>query len=607
MKTSFIENARETVRVLKELKQLAPALRYKMADDDEVTSIGAVFEDAADRFSDNIVMLYDDRRWTYYEFNAEVNQLAHVLHSKGIKRGDTVALVMENRPEYVLTMIAVVKLGAGCSLINHRLTGAGLVHCLQATDAKLCVFGGERRDVLDEVRSRLSLDAEETFLWFADETESDAPSWALDAREEMQSASRDNLPITRTLTAGETALYVFTSGTTGLPKAAVMPHRRILGAAQGVGRMGFRIQPTDRLYLCLPIYHITGMGPGLCAFMVSGASVVLRRRFSGSQFWPEVQRYQANCFVYVGELCRYLATQEICEEELNNPLEKLLGNGLRPDVWDDFKARFGISRICEIYGSSEGNVSFVNILNKDRTIGAATTPVMLARYDIENDLILRNAAGFAMPVQVGEAGLLLGEISSKSKFDGYKDPAATERKIVRDVQRADDQWFNTGDLVRQIDVGFALGLKHFQFVDRTGDTFRWRAENVSTNEVAEVLNGHAQIALANVYGVEVPGVEGRAGMVAFALDESVEFDVDAFASLVEEQLPVYARPVFVRVQQALDSTGTFKLLKGELRKQAFHPSMTGGDKLWVLKPGAKTYEPLDSDFYSMIVDGAAGY
>jgi citronellyl-CoA synthetase len=524
-----------------------------------------------------------------------------------VTRGDSVALLMENRAEFILCMLALVKLGAGAALINNSLSGAALVHCIKATNATRCIVGEERVAVIDEVRTELALEAGRDYFWVADKAEQDKPEWAMDAVAAMAGMSDQNLPQTTEVTAGEAALYIFTSGTTGLPKAAIIPHRKILAAGQGMGGIGFQIKPEDRLYLCLPVYHITGMGPGFCGFISCGGSIFLRRSFSASNFWKEVQQSQSNCFIYVGELCRYLAMQPECAEEKNNPLQKMLGNGLRPDVWDEFKNRFGVSRICEIYGSSEGNTTFLNLLNKDKTIGAAISKVALVQYDNENDEILRDSAGHCIEVPLGDPGLLLGEITDKTKFDGYTNPEATESKIIRDVLKDGDRWFNTGDLIRQIDVGFAMGLKHFQFVDRTGDTFRWRAENVSTNEVAEALNAHPQINMANVYGVEVPGAEGRAGMVAFELEEGEELDLQGFHPLVERELPSYAQPVFIRILRSAETTVTFKLLKGDLREQAFHADKVAGDPIYVRQPRSAGYELLDEAFYLQLMQGEGGY
>lgn len=599
--------SRETLRVLKEFRKIAPALAYKMPEDDDQTSLGAMFEDTVKRYPDNSMLLFEGRHWTYAEFNAEVNQMAHLLSDRGVVRGDTVAIFMENRAEFILMMLALVKLGASASLVNSSLSGASLVHCINATNSRRCVVGEERAAVLAEVLGDLDLESGRDYFWVPDEGASKVPHWAEDVISAMAEMSFENLPVTREITAGEPALYIFTSGTTGLPKAAIMPHRKILAVGEGAGRVGFQVEPEDRLYLCLPIYHLTGMGPGFCGFISCGGSVFLRRSFSASKFWPEVRENQCNCFVYVGELCRYLAMQPQMVEEIDNPLQKMMGNGLRPDVWDEFKNRFDVPRICEMYGASEGNTSFLNLLNKDKTIGAAISKVALVQYDNETGDIARNRSGRCIEVPLGEPGLLLGQINAKARFDGYTNPDATESKIVRDVKKRGDRWFNTGDLIRQIDVGFAMGLKHYQFVDRTGDTFRWRAENVSTNEVAEVLNAHSQINMANVYGVEVPGTEGRAGMVAFELYDGVELDLVEFQTLVERDLPAYAQPVFIRILRSAETTMTFKLLKGELREQAFHFDKVGEDLIYLRKPRGTCYEPLGEEFYQQLVVGEGGY
>ena len=611
--------SREMMRVLGEFAQIVPVLAGKKPKKEDRASLGAIFEDSVARNPQSVMLLFEGRQWTYSEFNAEVNQLAHMLQARGIKRGDCVAVLMENRAEFVLALLALAKLGAPSSLINNSLSGKALVHCFKETGAKKCVVGAERTnslaEIMPELLQSLSLEPGRDYFWVPDEGEHTddlfCPDWAEDIALAMAAMPKGNLSVTREITSGETGTYVFTSGTTGLPKASVQRHLKYVIAARLVSKLGFRVKPTDRLYLCLPLYHSTGMVPGLVSFMANGASIFLRRSFSASNFWPEVQQYQANCFVYVGELCRYLADQPESDIEKNNPLMKMMGNGLRPDVWDQFRGRFGVRRICEIYGASEGNFSFLNVLNKDKTIGAALSPVTLVQYDLENDNIVRDNEGRCIEVPLGEPGLLLGKITPESEFDGYTNFEATTSKIVENVKTHGDRWFNSGDLVRQIDVGFAMGMKHFQFVDRTGDTFRWRAENVSTNEVAEVLNAHPQITMANVYGVEVRGVEGRAGMVAFQLESGGEagaaLDLNAFQTLVERELPDYAQPVFIRVLRNVTTTTTFKLQKNHLREEAYHTDKINGDTIYVRKPRSASYELLDTAFYQLLVAGTSGY
>ena len=333
----------------------------------------------------------------------------------------------------------------------------------------------------------------------------------------------------------------------------------------------------------------------------------IRRKFSARNFLREVREHQTNCLIYIGELCRYLVNTPAQPDDHENPLTTMMGNGLRPDVWMEFKSRYGVKRISEFYGASEGNVSFANLLNKDCTIGMTAARIALVRYDVDADEIVTDEHGHCIEVEPGEPGLLLGHINEEAVFEGYTDKAATEKKVVRNAFEDGDAWFNSGDLIKEVEVGYTLGYPHYQFVDRIGDTFRWKSENVSTNEVGELLNGHPQVKFCNVYGVEVPRADGRAGMAALTLEDDVaELDIESFSSYVAESLPVYARPVFLRIQPEIDVTGTFKMVKGDLRKQGYDLDQVG-DPLYVLKPGATRYEPLAADFAARIAAGEAGY
>jgi citronellyl-CoA synthetase len=285
----------------------------------------------------------------------------------------------------------------------------------------------------------------------------------------------------------------------------------------------------------------------------------------------------------------------------------MMGNGLRPDVWHQFKARFGIKRVAEFYGSSEGNVAFVNMLNKDCTVGMTSIPVALVKYDVDADEIARDAQGRCIRAAAGEPGLLLGRITEHTVFEGYTSSKDTEKKILRDAFEKGDAWFNTGDLMKTVDVGFSLGLPHYQFVDRVGDTFRWKSENVSTNEVGEIINGHAHVDFCNVYGVEIPKADGRAGMASLVLADGIEaLDVKSFSAYINEHLPAYARPVFLRIQREMDTTGTFKMVKGELRKAGYDLERVS-DPIYVLKPRSDTYELLDKEYHAILRAGEAGY
>ncbi len=564
-------------------------------------------ESTVEKFPDRTAVIFEGNRLSWRELNEKANRYAGAFKGLGLSRGDSVSVFMENRVEFLATIIALNKLGVAAALVNTNLTGRPLSHCMSITDSRMCIFGEERLDAIDAVRSGPELAAIRDYLFVPDAGQSPCPSWARDLVEESRDEDSSNPPDTGRNTLGLTAFYIFTSGTTGLPKAAVLSNRRYLLATALSYKGGLLCDETDCIYLCLPLYHGTGLFLGVGASLLSGATMFVRRRFSASNFLSEVREHRATCFIYIGELCRYLLQTPRKPDDHRNPLVTVMGNGLRPDVWHEFKQRFGIRRIAEFYGSSEGNVGFVNLLNKDCTVGTTSLPIALVKYDVDADEIERDGRGRCIRVGQGEPGLLLGKITRATVFEGYTSKEATESKILRNVFKKGDAWFNTGDLMKTVDVGFALGMTHYQFVDRVGDTFRWKSENVSTNEVGEIINNHPQVALCNVYGVEVPKADGRAGMAALTLAEGeTELDLASFSRHVNRELPPYARPVFLRVLTEMDTTGTFKLVKGELRKQGYDVDEVL-DALYVMKPGSEVYEPLDAEFAQLIRAGKAGF
>ena len=547
---------------------------------------------------------------SWQQFNARANRYANLLKNAGLARGDVVSVMMENRVELLALVVAANKLGITAGLINTNLRQRPLTHCVSVTASKKCIFGAEVQGAIEEVKAELDLREGEDYYVVPDEEREDVPAaanWAIDLEAASATLPESNPPDTTETTLGETAMYIFTSGTTGLPKAAVLSNRRYLASAQLAGKAGLRCTAADRLYICLPLYHGTGLMVGAGAAFTTGASMFIRRRFSASAFLPEIRQQGCTCFIYVGELCRYLINSPERPDDADTPLVTMMGNGLRPDVWPTFKKRFGINRITEFYGASEGNVAFANLLNKDCTIGMTSAKIALVRYDVDADEIVRDANNRCIEVESGEPGLLLGHINPAAEFEGYTDKAATDQKVLRDVLEEGDAWFNTGDLIREVDVGFSLGYAHYQFVDRTGDTFRWKSENVSTNEVADIVGRFPGIEFCNVYGVSVPAADGRAGMAAISLvDGGTALDLAAFADHVRRELPAFARPVFLRIQPRMDLTGTFKMVKGDLKREGYDIDLVD-DPVHVMKPGASAYEPLDADFLAKINAGDAGF
>jgi|TARA_Y100000310_G_scaffold228559_1_gene230840 citronellyl-CoA synthetase len=599
----------DAISATRELKSFVPAVVkgiVKRPSPDDIDNLGNRLAATAAQYPDKTALIFEGRTTSFSQLDERASRVAQALHEQGIGSGDCVSMFMENRIEFVECFFGISRAGARVALINTNLKGPQLVHCITTTDARKLIFGSELADAVADTKAECVLEEGNDFLWVADDSVVTAPNWAIDFSDRYGDAPRiapEEIPVVR---RKERALYIFTSGTTGMPKAAIQPHHRVLGAMDSVAAFGLKISTEDRLYLCLPLYHATGLLGGLAPAIQVGATVVLRRKFSASQFLDEVREHNCNCFIYIGELCRYLLAQSERLDDGDNPLKKITGNGLRPDIWMEFKDRFQIERIIEFYGASEGNTGFMNLLNRDRTVGTAIVPPALIEYDLNADEIVRNEDGRCKRIGKGEVGLLIGSITRLTAFEGYTDEDATEKKILRNVFKDGDAYFNTGDLIREVDAGFAFGLKHYQFVDRVGDTFRWKGENCSTNEVGEIISRHPSVQVCNVYGVQVPGADGRAGMAALVLHDDQELDVNGISKLIQRDLASYARPVFLVVLPELQLTGTFKMVKSELRDAAYHPDRCSGS-VYVLKAGSERYEPLHDAFYRQIMAGDAGY
>jgi fatty-acyl-CoA synthase len=545
------------------------------------TSIGKVFQERAARYPDNVFIRFDDERITYREANETVNRYAAVLAARGVGHGDVVGVMLRNSPHSVLLMLAIVKCGAVAGMLNYHQRGKVLAHSIGLLDARAVV-------------------AETDFVEPITECGADTAGLVTidDVVRSATTAPTANPAATAAVLAKDKAFYIFTSGTTGMPKASVMTHYRWLRALAGFGGLGMRLSSEDTLYCCLPLYHNNALTVAVSSVLNSGASLALGRSFSASKFWDDVIRYDATAFVYIGEICAYLLSQPPRPTDRWHRVRVICGNGLRPAIWDEFTSRFGIKRVCEFYAASEGNTAFLNVFNVDKTTGICPSPIAFVEYDDETGEPARDGRGRVRKVKTGEPGLLLSKVSSFQPFDGYTDEAATEKKLVRNAFKDGDVWFNTGDLMR------AQGFGHAAFSDRLGDTFRWKGENVATTEVEAAVSLDGQIDEATVYGVEVPGAGGKAGMVAIELKDGREFDGKALAAVAYEHLPGYAVPLFVRVVGELAHTSTFKSQKVELRKQGYG----GGeeqleDPIYVLAGRAEGYVPFYDEYPGEVADG----
>ncbi len=539
-------------------------------------------------------LLSDTESLSYRELAGLMARVARWAESQGLGQGDTVALLMENRPAYVALWLGLTRVGISVALLNTNLRGDALAHCFLAALPKAIIVSAALMPAWGSAVAIVN-DGIPAWCW-EDGSHSTGLRSALEAFPDGPLLEASDGP-----TISDRALLIYTSGTTGLPKAANVSHGRVLSWALWFAGM-LDTGPADRMYDCLPLYHSVGGVVAVGALLARGGSVVIVPSFSASRFFDDIRRWDCTLAQYIGELCRYLVSTPVRPSENNHRLRAMCGNGLREDVWRAFEARFAIPRIVEFYAASEGTFSLYNMEGEPGAIGRVPGflrhrfPAVIVQLDPETGEPARNAEGRCTKAAVDESGEALGRIASRgaNAFEGYTDAGATERKILRDAFAPGDAWMRTGDLMRIDARGF------WYFVDRLGDTFRWKGENVSTLEVAEVLRDVPGVTDACVYGVKVPRADGRAGMAALTV--TAGFDIGVLTDRVLARLPAYARPVFLRLTDSLTLTGTMKHQTHAFADAGFDPATTK-DRLLMFDKSRQAYEPLTPASFAAIGSG----
>jgi fatty-acyl-CoA synthase len=559
-----------------------------------------VAEELAARYGDRPALISDRETLSYAAYNARGNRYARWAMANGVRKGDVVCLLMPNRPEYAAVWLGIARAGGVTALLNTNLFGSALARCINLVKPTHIIVASELAGAFDSAASMIEPGAA---VW-----QHGAPS---DGQPRIDTALMEfsDQPIPKSerpqLTLEDRCLYIYTSGTTGLPKAANINHYRVYAAMLAYACV-METTENDRNYNCLPMYHTSGglLAIGCC--LVVGGSVFIRERFSARQFWDDVVDHGCTRFQYIGELCRYLATSPPHPKERSHNIKLCCGNGLRPDIWEYFKDRFGIESIREFYAATEGNAILFNFDDTTGAVGRVPRwarmffPITNIRFDVEREAPVRGENDLCIECEPGEVGevisrIVVNPIKPAQRFDGYADKTETEKKILRDVFVAGDMWFRTGDLMRRDRRGY------YYFVDRIGDTFRWKGENISTSEVAETLTLCTGVDEVNVYGVEIAGTEGRAGMAAVVVN--ADFTLEAFRRHAHATLNPQARPLFVRLQPTIDVTSTFKPRKLDLVREGFDP-LQSSDPIFFDDPAAGQLVRVDAALYRQINSGA---
>ncbi|KAG8230143.1 hypothetical protein J437_LFUL010394 [Ladona fulva] len=543
----------------------------------------------ASKYPNRVAFIFEDKEWTFSQVEAYSNQVAAALKEKeNLKPGDTVSLFMENRPEYVCIWLGLSKIGVITALINHNLRRQPLSHSVNIAASKVLIYGSELEEAVEEMRD--SLEPNMKLYCWTGKTESMEPNANTEKSTRkiihldplVSSASSANPSTEEAFKGGfdDCLMYIYTSGTTGLPKAAVITNSRYFFFCTAIFEL-VGLKGTDRLYTCLPLYHTAGGIGGIGQVLVNGCSMVLRRKFSASSYFKEAKKYNCTVGQYIGEMCRYMLSTPPHPDDSTHSVRTVYGNGLRPQIWSQFVERFNISHVGEFYGATEGNANIANIDDKVGAIGFISRtapfvyPISIVRADPATGDPIRNDKGLCTVCGPGKYYLNF-------------------TLLIIDVFKKGDAAFISGDILVMDEFGYLF------FKDRTGDTFRWKGENVSTSEVEAVISNVIGYRDAVAYGVEIRGQEGRAGMVAI-LDKDKTLDLVAMYEAIQKSLPSYARPIFIRVLTELDMTGTYKLKKVDLQKEGFDP-MTIKDNLYYQAASGK-YEPINPDVYDQIQNG----
>jgi citronellyl-CoA synthetase len=567
-------------------------------------NVAILIEKHAKDYPNDAAILFEDIRYTHKEYNEWCNRYANYFRNKvGLKKGDIAVVFMTNRPEIMFAIYGLSKIGVVSSLINTKQRQKPLIHSINIDPGKVFIIGEELIEAFEEVRPELNLSEEQSkFLYFVPDTgEFEKPDGFQNLTEIVNTEDISNPPTSKTLQSKDPYAYIFTSGTTGLPKAAVITHGHTYGSSIYWGDTVVGFDHKDVIYVTTPLFHSHAINVAYAASLRYGSTIAIRRKFSASNFWDDAIKFKATSFNYIGEICRYLYNQPEKSTDRTHYIKKIVGNGLRNEMWRDFKSRFGIKQIFEFYGATERFApNFANRFNLDCTVGFTLNPYAIVKFDIDTNEPLRDEKGHMIRVKEGEPGLLLGQIIADDVFI-YTSKAADDKKVFRNVFEEGDIYFNSGDMIKEIGH-FKKIYRFAQFVDRIGDTFRWKGENVSTEEVEAVINEFDQVEMNCVYGVLIPNTEGRAGMVSLVTNESSNknFDFSRFYSMLQETLPEYAIPKFIRFTPELVTTATLKIQKGNLKKEAFDLEEVR-DPLYVLLPNSSGYEPMTREIYKGIL------
>ncbi|PKM76689.1 MAG: hypothetical protein CVU90_10915 [Firmicutes bacterium HGW-Firmicutes-15] len=579
------ESYLETVQSLKQVQKM---------------SLGAELEKQASAQPEHPAVIDGERIITYKQLNLLSNRYANFFSEQGFKKGDVVALMMENRPEYLMAIIGLSKLGVISSLINIGVRGEVLADGINMCEARAVIVGHELLDIFSTIDERIRLKAPARIFIETEDMDIELPPGTENINALLKNALDSNPETTGQITTEDILVYLYTAGNTGWRKATAITQRRWLKMGNQYVMLAHFDKATVQ-YMCLPLFYNSAFNVCFSSMIISGSTMVLKRKFSVHIFWDDIRKYQANYFVSVGEMARYIYSQPERPDDADNPLENMICNGMWGRLIEPFRQRFGLKHIFEHYGTTEGVGTYINHEEILNMCGNLTLAGMhqgeVVRYDPLSDEMVFDEYGRAIKCTPGEAGILIGEINELNVFMGYlNEPEASDARLLKNVFQEGDLYFNSGDLVK-------LHINEYiSFVDRLGDTYRWKSRTVSSNQVADVINKFfGGIEDCTVYGVRMPGMEGRCGMAAVKLMEDEQLDWQKLIAHINKRMPPHARPIFIRICEELDTTENLKQLNKQLQQEGFDPGKIS-NPIYFLDPQKDQYVPLTPEIYRLLLN-----
>ena len=567
----------------------------KLLENPNQQSLGTLIEHWGKEKTDKIGLYFGDESYTWGQINEESNSVSNYFQGLGLKPGDIIALIHENSPDYIFITVGINKIQGVSALINLNQRKQALVHAIEIVSPKWVIIGDAKfLEFFDEIVDDLSIEKKNIFV--VNNSENISHKY-MELSEKLKLSAKVNPSTTHNSKLADTAEYIYTSGTTGLPKAVIIPNWAFPFNGLYYGSCFAHIDSKDVIYSVTPLYHSLGQCTAWGNAAYAGSTLALAKRFSVSNYWKDIDRYKVTIAFYIGEIPRYLLNRPPSDQDKNHTLKKLIGLGLRKEIWLEFKSRFNIEHIYEYYSSTEGFGPLVNFDEVPGMIGRDTNPnSAIAKVDIETGELIKTEDGFLIKCTSGDTGMSLLKIEDAENYTKYRDNEKTKQRLIQNVFEPGDAYFKTFDFLKVHDDHWV------SFADRFGDTFRWKGENVSTLEVENILDTHEMVLSSAVYGVSIPGTEGKAGMASLMVESASDIDIDTVSKFVSDSLPKYSVPVFLRIRETLALTGSYKITKVDLKREGYDIEKIT-DRIYCWDVSKKAYIPFNSDLYEQLKAG----